>query len=412
MPEALLPPGGATAPAPQLDAGTIAGLQASAMLLLRHASGLTDRSLGAGWEQPRPQGLALPPQPPAPTLDAFLADMTALLALPPSTLAARPTDAAKLFAAVDYLSGLVEPASAETIALTAAFADPLLELPEPFRRLGACGRRLRRSFFRLRVAAVVTLFLAMTLIIHVVWGQSVAETLKGLRQEQEAIWTQMALVAPAEQGGNWVPLCARRTSDGKFPVSERQARLCGTLDDIGLRTTLAYGQLRIWNGITDRLLAVLSPLRWMGRDIGPGFEGDSPRPGQWASTEQRTAVMLTELTVYVVPVLVGLLGAFAYVFRRINLKVERFTLEARDRMQAGLRIFLGTLLGGLVGLFFQPDGIELAGVRLSIAALAFLVGYSVQVAFEAMDLLVAFAVRVLQTRTTASGEAVRRPADT
>ena len=59
------------------------------------------------------------------------------------------------------------------------------------------------------------------------------------------------------------------------------------------------------------------------------------------------------------------------------------------------------LLGGLVGLFFQPEGVELSGIRLSIAALAFLVGYSVQVVFEAMDSLITFALGVLRAKTTA-----------
>ncbi len=398
-----------TARAEPLDTETVAELQASTLLLLRHASRLTDRSIGAAWDQRPPQGVILPPEPPAPSLPAFLADVTTLLAKPPAEIAAQPADAARLFAAMDYLSGLVEPATAETIALTSAFVDPsLAQLPQAFHRLGPCGALLRRFFTWLRLAAVVTLFLTMVLTIHVVWGQSVIGAVKDLRQEQVGIWTQVtaaeASAGPVQTPGatGWVPYCERRSPTGGR-LDARQAGLCAAVDDLGLRMDLAYGQLAVWNRITDTLLIALSPVRWLGLGIAPQWGADQPvRADQWASTEQRTAVMLTALTVYVVPVLVGLLGAFAYVFRRINTKVEEYSLEARDRMQAILRMFLGVLLGGLVGLFFQPEGVELSGIRLSIAALAFLVGYSVQVVFEALDSLISFALGVLQAKATAN----------
>ncbi len=405
MPDGALTP---TAPprVEPLDADTIADLQASALLLLRHASTLTERSLGAAWDPRPPQGVTLPPEPPAPSLSAFLADVTALLSRPPAELATAPADAARLFGAVDYLAGLAEPATADTIALTTAFVDPsLAQLPQPFHRLGPCGAMLRRFFSWLRYAAVGTLFLTMVLTIHVVWGQSVIGTVKDLRQEQAVLWTQVtaaeasaAQVQPGVTG--WVPYCERRSATGGR-LDARQAGLCAGVDDLGLRMSLAYGQLAVWNHITDTLLIVLSPVRWLGLGVDPHWGDQAVQADQWASTEQRTAVMLTALTVYVMPVLVGLLGAFAYVFRRINTKVEEYSLEARDRMQAILRIFLGVLLGGLVGLFFQPEGVELSGIRLSIAALAFLVGYSVQVVFEAMDSLISFALGVLRAKTTA-----------
>src|SRR5690606_1255977 len=116
----------ASARAEPLDAETIAELQASALLLLRHASTLTDRSIGAAWDQRPPPGVMLPSEPPAASLSAFLADVTTLLAKSPTDVAAQPVDAARLFAAVDYLSTLVRPATADTIALTSAFVDPSL----------------------------------------------------------------------------------------------------------------------------------------------------------------------------------------------------------------------------------------------------------------------------------------------
>jgi hypothetical protein len=62
-----------------------------------------------------------------------------------------------------------------------------------------------------------------------------------------------------------------------------------------------------------------------------------------------------------------------------------------------LRILLGTILGGLVGVIWtngQP--IQLEGITLSLAALAFFVGFSVEVVFQVMDSIVARAARTLR----------------
>jgi len=410
MPDGSLTPA-LVAQAESLDVRTVAQLQASALLLLRHASTMPAHSIGAAWDQRPPPDITLPPEPPAESLAAFLSELSALLARAPAELAAHPADTARLFAAVDYLSCLIEPATGDTVALTYAFVDPsMAQVPEALHRLGPCGAALRRFFFWLRCAAVATLFVAMVLTIHVVWGQSVIGAVKELRGEQSTLWAQVAAadVAPgiAQPGATgWTPYCERQSASGGR-LDARQAALCAGVDDLNLRMELAYAQLAVWNRITDAMLVAISPVRWLGLGL-PAPYADTPEPGrfvadQWISTEQRTAVMLTALTVYVVPAVVGLLGAFAYVFRRINSKVEEFSLEPRDRMQAILRIFLGVLLGGLVGLFFQPEGVELSGIRLSIAALAFLVGYSVQVVFEAMDSVIAFALGVLQAKATAN----------
>jgi hypothetical protein len=67
-----------------------------------------------------------------------------------------------------------------------------------------------------------------------------------------------------------------------------------------------------------------------------------------------------------------------------------------DGLHGTLRILLGTILGGLLGVVWtngQP--IKLEGVALSLSALAFFVGYSVEVVFQTLDNVVGKAARAI-----------------
>jgi hypothetical protein len=95
-------------------------------------------------------------------------------------------------------------------------------------------------------------------------------------------------------------------------------------------------------------------------------------------------------TGFVLPMLLGLLGAFTYVYRDIDRRLRTATLLPGDGAHGTLRMLLGTMLGGLLGVIWttgQP--IQLEGVKFSLAALAFFVGFSVEVVFQVMDSLVA-----------------------
>ena len=95
--------------------------------------------------------------------------------------------------------------------------------------------------------------------------------------------------------------------------------------------------------------------------------------------------------------LLGLLGAFTYVYRDMDRRVRTSTLRPGDGAHGTLRMLLGTILGGLLGVIWtngQP--IEFEGVALSLAALAFFVGYSVEVVFQIMEILVTKVVGQLQ----------------
>jgi hypothetical protein len=118
---------------------------------------------------------------------------------------------------------------------------------------------------------------------------------------------------------------------------------------------------------------------------------------QWESSELRASAFTADLTGFVLPMLLGLLGAFTYVYRDMERRVRTSTLQPGDGAHGTLRMLLGTILGGLLGVIWtngQP--IEFEGVALSLAALAFFVGYSVEVVFQIMEKLVVKVVGQLQ----------------
>ncbi len=85
------------------------------------------------------------------------------------------------------------------------------------------------------------------------------------------------------------------------------------------------------------------------------------------------------------PILYGLLGSIAFVLRRRYDRLAAHLLSSRDaRARSGIRLMLGVLIGGCVGLIFsgtstaQSTGILGAAATLKAAAIAFLAGYGVE----------------------------------
>ncbi len=91
-------------------------------------------------------------------------------------------------------------------------------------------------------------------------------------------------------------------------------------------------------------------------------------------------------TLYVLPLLYGLLGAYAFVLRTLNEDIRNMVYSNDSDIKYVLRIHLGALAGLAVGLFFVPDDMtNYLPISLSPLALAFLAGYSVEFFFTAMD---------------------------
>lgn len=95
--------------------------------------------------------------------------------------------------------------------------------------------------------------------------------------------------------------------------------------------------------------------------------------------------VLTILQSYLLPLLYGLLGASTYSLRTLSREIDQMRFSDKRRIQHMLRIALGALSGIMVGWFsFLYEGTTLLG-SVPPLAIAFLVGYNIELFFSLMD---------------------------
>ena len=90
---------------------------------------------------------------------------------------------------------------------------------------------------------------------------------------------------------------------------------------------------------------------------------------------------------YLLPLLYGLLGALIFVLRELSREIKQLTYGFDSEIRFRLRLTLGALGGLIIGWLLRiEDSTQLAS--LSPMALAFLVGYNVEILFALMDKLI------------------------
>lgn len=102
--------------------------------------------------------------------------------------------------------------------------------------------------------------------------------------------------------------------------------------------------------------------------------------------EQTARFAQQSLTLYILPLLYGVLGAFTHILRRLNEQLERSTLTEGAHYRYRLRLTLGAVAGPAIGLFFTSEKPSSLLSELSPFAIAFIAGYSVDLLFSVADL--------------------------
>jgi hypothetical protein len=105
-------------------------------------------------------------------------------------------------------------------------------------------------------------------------------------------------------------------------------------------------------------------------------------------------IALQAISLFILPTLYGLLGACAFILRRLAQLVETATLSQVSLLQLRMRQVLGLVLGAIIGLLYSDptalgEAVPAAGsVSLSLVALGFAAGYSVELTFSLIDGLI------------------------
>jgi hypothetical protein len=108
---------------------------------------------------------------------------------------------------------------------------------------------------------------------------------------------------------------------------------------------------------------------------------------------QEKQFVLQIIKTYILPLLYGLLGAYAYVLIQISKEIKTLTYIEESKVNYRLRLQLGALSGLAVGWFINPNASAITDpsslfIELSPLTLAFITGYSVDVLFALMDRLI------------------------
>jgi hypothetical protein len=100
--------------------------------------------------------------------------------------------------------------------------------------------------------------------------------------------------------------------------------------------------------------------------------------------EEKANLFVGILLSFILPILIGTIGAIAYVIRAISDQIKTSTFSTSSPIQHLMRVALGALSGLVVGLF---NGLS-SQISLPPLAIAFLAGYGVEAVFSMFDGLI------------------------
>lgn len=317
-----------------------------------------------------------------PSAAPFLADVhLELLSETPEEIARNGTLVQRLCSSVEVLTGLAAPATVSSIYLTSAFLRDETSAIASTEAIVA-ARRLRR--WAMTTAALGLLFFsfAVMLLVHVDRGRREIQQLEQVRDEYRSVITTI----DQRRDPDVLTDCTKSLAQPDRQSGVIYQPWCERLRDVLQRMDIARRALGAWN-IASYRLADMLPIRWFGarQPLPPGLSEE-----RWDASELRASAVMAGFTGFVLPMLLGLLGAFTYVYRDLDRRVRNATLVAGDGLHGTLRMLLGTVLGGLLGvLWTNGQPVRLEGVTLSLTALAFFVGYAVEVVFQTLDTVIA-----------------------
>jgi hypothetical protein len=146
--------------------------------------------------------------------------------------------------------------------------------------------------------------------------------------------------------------------------------------------------------VSSRAEARLMAMWWWiypkpdGMDGAPERDAAEEMSVRMVAVEDYARSLLGILSQYVLPLILGLLGAVAYIVRRALLNLAYNSYTPSFGGQFAMCLSLGGLLGVIAGIMFSLDEAELETYSLSLVVVAFLMGYSVDFAFSLFDRLI------------------------
>ncbi len=358
----------------------------------------------------------------------FTARCAELLTTPVKTIVHKNDLLADLLRACDVLNSASYPASAATFRMTAFYTgNRRIETENGNADIFAADanamwwtRWAMRALAGLSIAVLVFTILLSTAALN---GRMISGDNAAIRAEFEAAMAAVAaLEAPRlaaarpdlhrpEMGDVRIRPCdaigSVATGEGTFRIQTfpdpAVVAACDRYDDRLRRWQVNEAQIRDWNRWVDGLFfGIGRRVPPQGAVVGPADPAEA-----LATSERVLAARIEALAALLLP-LYGFIGSAAFVFRRLMQKVQAAELDATELRQGVIRLALGTILGGVIGLFFGPEGIAMTDDALPVkafglSALALLAGYSVGLVFTFFDFFIHALFQPLRTATQEGG---------
>lgn len=289
--------------------------------------------------------------------------------------------ATDFWCAFNKLCALVKPATVDTLSTN------LLGVPAPRWRAWAGGNARPVSVSR-RTATRYLALLIVLLGISVVLGFLVSTTLS-LGKDVEQLATQgdelnvkLTAAADALEAG---------VADKPFATASADQR-----KDIAAMQALLHQQNHVLDQMLQKsvMMTRLISLGWNGATILPGDLKDAQNLAEVrqavrdyqisrrdvASERLNAQISVGVITATVLPIVLGIMGACAYVVRLISDQIKDTTFSATSPIRHLVRVALGGLSGVVIGF----SGV-VTDMGLSSSALAFIAGYAVEPVFSTID---------------------------
>ncbi|MGH8584123.1 MAG: hypothetical protein ACREWG_15380 [Gammaproteobacteria bacterium] len=284
----------------------------------------------------------------------------------PDTLT--PEDEAVLWDGYNRLSKLVAPATDESLDITdqirQARASPRSEAVKTWPVVTCIRSELRKTVYLL--ITMVAIFVVTQA--YVILLTDALQDHTELRKEYESVNAQVGDLRAANPD-------IREDVAPLKPLMDREADLDRKLE------------------VTHRAEARLMEIWWWlypepAASKDPEVKDSEEKIKYVHAIESYSRSLLSILSQYILPLILGLLGAIAYLVRRSLFNLSYNSYAPSFGGQFSMRLCLGGLLGVIGGIMFSLDQAEIKTYSLSTVIVAFLMGYSVEFAFTLFDRLI------------------------
>ena len=290
-----------------------------------------------------------------------------------------PDVSSKFWGAYNSLCRTVEPTSLDTMSCNEPTLEPRFWQFWQRRPISVARTNAQRF-----AALLVVLLLAVIVLQFAVTRSAgqIAEVDKLKEQMAKMVAVLQEQMAPIRVAlGTEGFQDAKTTTEQKITIKKVQ----DGLRTLGLMQDLGATKIRQINILTS----LKFQLPWGRGDFGqiqsvPDFDRQISRYSDnvrfFSDEEERASLIINVINASVLPLLLGMLGASAYVTRLISEQIRETTFSTTSSIRHNVRVVLGALAGVIVGFGWIGSGIS-----YSPLALAFIAGYAVEPVFATVD---------------------------